>query len=423
VDEARQEAQRDARRLLSFQLDGNESEHGDGALRPGDGDDFGDSSDEEGQFAIRSAHLSMQNAVSVKTRERYDREWRRFQDFEARYPGGRGLPFYRPLEDAPTLVKVVHFYCSLQMVVGCEWRLKALRQAVKKGVLSLGLTDPFENGVLKETMMGWMKEYKTSRSDVRQRDPLPVSAVKLLFFHPPRQGGLPEGLPDGDAARWPCQSRCYRDVVILALGLRAMLRPSEAVNIKWKHVEFASPLVRPTELALTNLPWIRLHLTMDIVGTKTTQRIVVIEPVVGEFCIVKMLMRLALVVLQETAALSVASLATVEGWKNLSAKLGAADLLSAPVFVNFNEKRKHLKPATVGHAVKLAVENAGLVGKFTGYSLRIGGACAVAASGAGLEVLRAIGGWSSDAVFVYIRSYVPAALQVSKNIGFGDGDF
>jgi len=25
------------------------------------------------------------------------------------------------------------------------------------------------------------------------------------------------------------------------------------------------------------------------------------------------------------------------------------------VFVNFNEKRKHLKPATVGHAVKLAV--------------------------------------------------------------------
>ena len=172
-----------------------------------------------------------------------------------------------------------------------------------------------------------------------------------------------------------------------------------------------------------NLPWIRLHLTMDIVGTKTTQRIVVIEPVVGEFCIVKMLMRLALVVLQETAAMSVASLATVEGWKTLSAKLGAADLLSAPVFVNFNEKRKHLKPATVGHAVKLAVENAGLVGKFTGYSLRIGGACAVAASGAGLEVLRAIGGWSSDAVFVYIRSYVPAALQVSKNIGFGDGDF
>ena len=51
-----------------------------------------------------------------------------------------------------------------------------------------------------------------------------------------------------------------------------------------------------------------------------------------------------------------------------------------------------------------------LVGKYTGYSLRIGGACAVAASGGGLEVLRAIGGWSSDAVFTYMRAYVPAAM-------------
>jgi hypothetical protein len=63
-------------------------------------------------------------------------------------------------------------------------------------------------------------------------------------------GGLPNGLPDGDAALWPFQSRCFRDVVILALSLRAMLRPSKAVNIKWSHVEFASPLVLSKELAL-----------------------------------------------------------------------------------------------------------------------------------------------------------------------------
>ena len=55
-----------------------------------------------------------------------------------------------------------------------------------------------------------------------------------------------------------------------------------------------------------------------------------------------------------------------------------------------------------------------LVGKYTGYSLRIGGACAVAASGGGLEVLRAIGGWSSDAVFTYIQTN-----SVSAKIGFG----
>jgi hypothetical protein len=61
-------------------------------------------------------------------------------------------------------------------------------------------------------------------------------------------------------------------------------------------------------------------------------------------------LRLALVVLQETAVLSVNVLSTVACCKGLNARLGAADLLSAPVFVNFNEKRKHLKPATVSPA-------------------------------------------------------------------------
>ena len=54
------------------------------------------------------------------------------------------------------------------------------------------------------------------------------------------------------------------------------------------------------------------------------------------------------------------------------------------------------------------------LGKFTGYGLRVGGAGAVASSGAGLDVLRALGGCSLVAVFVYIRSCLPAALQVSK---------
>lgn len=61
-----------------------------------------------------------------------------------------------------------------------------------------------------------------------------------------------------------------------------------------------------------------------------------------------------------------------------------------------------------------------MFGKFTGYGLRVGGAGAVASSSAGLDVLRALGGCSLVAVFVYIRSCLPAALQVSKRFGFGD---
>jgi hypothetical protein len=44
---------------------------------------------------------------------------------------------------------------SLQMGVGGEWRLKSLRQAVNKGVLSLALKEnPFENVVLRNNG-GW----------------------------------------------------------------------------------------------------------------------------------------------------------------------------------------------------------------------------------------------------------------------------
>jgi hypothetical protein len=44
---------------------------------------------------------------------------------------------------------------SLQMVVGCDWRLKSLRQAVNKGVLSLALNEnPFENVVVRNDG-GW----------------------------------------------------------------------------------------------------------------------------------------------------------------------------------------------------------------------------------------------------------------------------
>jgi hypothetical protein len=50
--------------------------------------------------------------------------------------------------------------------------------------------------------------------------------------------------------------------------------------------------------------------------------------------------------------------------------------------------------------------------KFTGYGLRVGGAGAVASSGAGLDVLRALGGCSLVAVFVYIRLFTRGTTGV-----------
>ena len=60
-----------------------------------------------------------------------------------------------------------------------------------------------------------------------------------------------------------------------------------------------------------------------------------------------------------------------------------------------------------------------MFGKFTGYGLRVGGAGAVASSGAGLDVLRALGDvhWLRC---LFTFACLPAALQVSKRFGFGD---
>ena len=46
---------------------------------------------------------------------------------------------------------------------------------------------------------------------------------------------------------------------------------------------------------------------------------------------------------------------------------------------------------------------AGLDGRYTGHSFRIGGATAMAANGVTLEQIMAIGGWRSGAVHKYIR--------------------
>jgi hypothetical protein len=95
-----------------------------------------------------------------------------------------------------------------------------------------------------------------------------------------------------------------------------MLRPSKAVNIKWSHVEFASPLVLSKELALRSVHWVRLYLTVDFVGTGTTQRMVVIEPVVGECCIEKQFDAPRTGGVAETAVLSANLLSTVDCWKS-----------------------------------------------------------------------------------------------------------
>ena len=402
-----------------FQLSDVEDAERGGDRRPMDADDCSEEEEEDDVWGpvMQGAHSSMLGAVSTATRAAYERECDKFRRFRANCGEGAALPKYAPLLCASNLVRLVHAYCALQEATGCTLRLKMIRRALNQEFTRTGVVEtPFKHPVMVDTFKGWFKEYDVTRAGVRQRDPLPVSAVRFCFENP-------KGVPvPGGPQNWDFSTCSFRDVVMLSMGLRAMMRPSEVVNVKWKHIEFASPFSgkSSTGACAESLPWIKIHLSIDIVGTKTTQRMVIIEPVSGEFCVVKMIMRLALVACgADRREMLTFALKSSALWETLSCRLRHSQKHDSPVMAPFQGSKMHLQPATVSHVVKAAVSTAGLVGKYTGYSLRIGGACAVAASGGGLEVLRSIGGWSSDAVFTYMRAYVPAANGVSAKMGFG----
>ena len=84
-------------------------------------------------------------------------------------------------------------------------------------------------------------------------------------------------------------------------------------------------------------------------------------------------------------------------------------------------------PSTsLGFRIRLLSEcrRAGLRGNFNGYSLRIGGAAALAARGVEVEVIRKLGRWRSDSVRRYLkepkdsRPRQPACLITSQILAF-----
>ena len=154
------------------------------------------------------------------------------------------------------------------------------------------------------------------------------------------------------------------------------------------------------------MPWLKIHLLEGMEGVKCNPRTIIIEPVEDALCPVTFLMCLL------TAALAMHK---DTPWQQVVAKKITND--QSPVFRN-TKNDNHLAAQSVSWVVRTVASNAGLTANYSGHSLRIGGACAAAIAGLGLEAIRAIGGWTSDAVFLYVRSYVPASMGASTKMGF-----
>lgn len=93
----------------------------------------------------------------------------------------------------------------------------------------------------------------------------------------------------------------------------------------------------------------------------------------------------------------------------LVARGAGTDALFVPISVG------PLSRLAIFSLVRRAAEAAGYDGRFSGHSLRIGGATAAAKAGASMAVIKAVGSWTSPAVPKYL---LPFAGGLSAMMGF-----
>ncbi|CAG8458572.1 30971_t:CDS:2, partial [Gigaspora margarita] len=83
-----------------------------------------------------------------------------------------------------------------------------------------------------------------------------------------------------------------------------------------------------------------------------------------------------------------------------------------------NAYRKHMTTGTVTSIVKKMACHAGLDGRYSGHSLRIGGATGAMKAGLTLPQIMSIGGWLSQSVALYLRSFSTVLQNTSTKMGF-----
>jgi integrase len=87
------------------------------------------------------------------------------------------------------------------------------------------------------------------------------------------------------------------------------------------------------------------------------------------------------------------------------------------LFPSMIKSEKPVSGQAVSKIVKRAAEHAGLKGRYSGHSLRIGGATAALKGGMTMEQIRSVGEWESKAVLLYLRSVAAANNSASIKMG------
>lgn len=196
------------------------------------------------------------------------------------------------------------------------------------------------------------------------RDPLPVTVVRRVWALGPEPG--------------QARSMWLRDLLLTALGLRLMRRPSELARIRRRHLEW------------DHQGWLWVLLPETKTNKSGRGKRVPIEPSPDSpTCPLKLL---------------AAYLAVVPGAPD--------DLLFRSV------RGAPLTTSAISSVVSRLATRAGFTGRFTGYSLRIGGATAAVAAGMTMAQIRSVGDWESKAVLHYLRAVGAAHARMTERMGF-----
>lgn len=228
--------------------------------------------------------------------------------------------------------------------------------AVKAQHLDAGLADPTDNHQVRLVLEGGLRLLAQNKPWPREREPFPVVALKKFVDSP----------LDGSAF-----VKC-RDAALVALGMRAMLRPGEIAKLLLSDIQFRDGT-----------------LVMRLRATKADQRAerkpLHIDSINSKYCPVTLL----------------------RGY------LVHRGNQQGPLFLT--EKGAPLSVSAVSSVVARVAVGAGLRGLYSGHSLRIGGASAALNGGLSVDQIKSIGGWKSDAVTTYLLS---RSKLVSQRMGF-----
>lgn len=235
--------------------------------------------------------------------------------------------------------------------------------AISRFHQKMGYPNPTTDFNVQMLARNLMKLAATDHEAAWPRDPLPVEALRNYVNYPPANISTL-------IWKWNC--------AMIALGLRTMRRPAELCNLRIGDLKIENKIC-----------WVRIN------KLKTDQfakgKFIPIEPTKSPYCPV----RLVYEYLQERK------------WSGRN---------EDPLFLSVSGKR--MTTGAVNATVKRIAQHARLEGKYSGHSIRIGGATGAMKARLTLPQIMSIGGWLSQSVSLYLRSVSTALQNTSTRMGF-----